>query len=213
MHDIDLVQQAGTEFEWWIGDKLRSPISLPVPMPYNGKRVYFVRFCPDPMIGLLNTAHDGPLPMLSPDRMTSFEHNDMTYDLVDNGGHPEIRRISARNPRHEMFLTLSPALPDIASLRDGIELWGCFSVGVDETPEIIAGEYEVRRDGDQVHLAMQPTEKWSPRGGMLVKLTLMFFPSIFRTWVRTYRWSAAISLTAGGQAATMRSAWANTAGD
>jgi hypothetical protein len=209
MHDIDLVQRAVAQFEWKIGDDARSPINLPMPMPYNGKMVYFVRFCPDPMIGLLNRAYDGPLPALAPDRTSGFLHQGMTYDLIDNEGHYEVRRASTCNPKHEMFIIFSPALPDVACLGNGVELHGRFGVGVDDTADIVAGAYEIRRKGDQIDMAMQPTENWSPRGGWLVKLTLMFFPSIFRTWVKTYRWSAALTLRQD-RSPVMRSTWTRT---
>ena len=111
-----------------------------------------------------------------------------------------------------MFVTFSPALPDIACLGDGVELQRRCGVGEDDAPDVVTGAYEIHRQGDQVHLAVQPTENWSPCGGLLVKLTLMFFPSIFRTWVKTYRWSATITLGEDGRAGAMCSSWIRTEG-
>lgn len=78
----------------------------------------------------------------------SFQYKDITYDLIDNKGHYEIRRASACNPRHEMFITFSSALPDVSCLRDGIELQGQFGVGVDDAAGMVAGAYGGKRHGD-----------------------------------------------------------------
>jgi hypothetical protein len=194
MHDIDLVQRAHAEIDWRLGDRVPIPIKLPMPMPFNGKMVYFVRYCPDPMIGLLNTSYDGLLAAVDTGESAMVSHRHMSYHLTNNGGHREIRRASTRSAKHELYLDLSPALPEVTSLRPGVEASGRFGVGVDDVEGIIRGMYQVRRVGDEIRLALQPTENWSPHGGPLVKLTFLFFPPVFRTWVKTFRWTASVTL-------------------
>jgi hypothetical protein len=206
LHDIDLVRQARTAVTLRIGEQERTPLRLPIPMPHNLSRVYFMRYCFDPLIGLLNPQYEGPLSPLEAEVPGPYQHAHMHYALEDNAGHLEIARAATRGDRHELFVTFKPALPDVAALRDGAAIQGRFGVGVDGAGGIVRGAYSVRRQGRQVHLEMQPTENWSPRGSLRAKLTLMFFPRVFRTWVKTYRWSATIELAAG-DLPQMRSAW------
>jgi len=67
----------------------------------------------------------------------------MTYDLVNNQRHYEICRASARNPKHEMFVTFSPPVPDVASLKDGADIKGRFGIGIDDAARIVEGAYVV----------------------------------------------------------------------
>ncbi len=206
MHEIDLLQRAHAEIDWRLGDTTCSPIKLPMPMPFNGKMVYFVRYCPDPMIGLLNSSFHGTLAALEPVDSPTVKHRHMTYHLANNRGYLEMHRVSARNPKHELYLDLTPALPEIGSLRDGTNVDGRFGVGVDDVEGIVRGAYQVRREGSQVQVTLQPTENWSPQGGPLVKITFLFFPPVFRTWVKTFRWMATITLKPD-EAPTMSSHW------
>jgi hypothetical protein len=208
LHDIDLVRQARTAVTLRIGEHERTPLRLPIPMPHNLSRVYFVRYCFDPLIGLLNPQYEGPLSPLEAEVSGTYQHDHMHYELEDNAGHLEIRRAATRGVRHELFVTFKPSLPDVVALRDGAAAQGRFGVGVDAEAGIVRGAYSVRRHGRQVHLEMQPTEDWYPRGSLRAKLTLMFFPRVFRTWVKTYRWSATIDLAASEP--QMHSAWSRT---
>ncbi|MBN1656809.1 MAG: hypothetical protein JXA93_00330 [Anaerolineae bacterium] len=209
LHQIDLVRRAGTEVVFTLGGEERKPLRLPIPMPYSGRRVYFMRACPDPLIGLVNPAHDGPLAAMYPEAAGEFEQGGMVYLLAERGGHLEIARAVVRTPRHELWMELSPPLPDMAALRDGAAIAGRFGIGVDADAGIVRGVYQVRRQGDRVHAEMAPTEKWKPRGSLLARLTFRFFPPVFRTWPRTYHWQAEIDL-AGEEGAWMTSGWTRT---
>jgi hypothetical protein len=67
---------------------------------------------------------------------------------------------------------------------------------MDADAGIVQGTYGARRAGGRVTLDMAPTENWTPRGSVLARLTFRFFPPVFRTWFRTYRWQAEIELEA-----------------
>jgi hypothetical protein len=151
--------------------------------------------------------HDGELPVLKPNGSLSFQHENTRYDLIENQGHYEILEISAFERRHKMYVTFSPALPDIGNLKDGSSTGGRFRIGIDTTPDVIQGVYRVECEGSRVHMEMYPDKNWQPRGTWLTRLTFLFFPPAFRTWVRTYRWSAVIETNRKTQTVTMKSGW------
>jgi len=181
MFDIDLVRQRNTEVEFRIGGTTYPPIKLPMPMPYNRARVYFMRYCMDPLIGLINQVVDGPLPKLNPGNATSCEYEHMQYELLHNAGHVEICKVSALAKERELYLAFDPPLPDLACLAEGIQVNGRFELGVDEIADIVVGHYGVSHQNTKIDLVMQPTEDWRPRGSLLERLTLRFFPPVFRT--------------------------------
>jgi len=207
MYNLDLIRRGGTELSFTIGNKPHEIIKIPIPMPYNFKKVCFARYCLDPLIGLFNNKYDGALAKLEPNQ-DSIRHEHMTYDLVQNDGHYEIRRASTNDTQHEIYITFSPPLPDIVSLKNDIDTSGRFSLGADEDGKIIQGAYAIKRQGKHVSMSLEPTEKWTPRG-FLTKITLMFFPSFFRTWPKTYRWTSEINLDTDSEP-VMQSNWART---
>lgn len=206
MTDIDLARVAGTEATLTIGDANHPPSRLPVPIPYSGQFSYFVRACPDPLIVPVNAQHDGPLPVLAAETAAAGASDGMIYDLRARDGHHEIARAAIQTDKHEVSLRLTPPLPALLDLRDGANVAGRFALGVDEHESIIAGLYRVERVGDDVTLLMRPTDNWQPHGSLMERLTMYFFPPFFRTWPKTYEWSAVVKLDADGEP-VMQSQW------
>jgi hypothetical protein len=114
------------------------------------------------------------------------------YELIDNAGHPEIREMVGSSDKHTVSFEFSPPIPDLPSLRDGIEVDGRFSAGADEVEGIVAGEYHVRRRGETVEMEIRPLEGWQPMPGP--------------TWVRSWIWRSILTLGADN-AVSMKAAW------
>ncbi len=206
LRKIALVRCGGTEMAIAIGGETRQAVRLPAPMPmYWGKQVYFTRYADEPVICKLNPAHEGALSPLAPDSAGIFETDGMRCELVDNGGHYEIRKMVGALPGHTVYYTFSPPLPDVTALGEGVNIAGRFALGVDEIEQALVGAYTVRRTDGRVQMTMHP-KAWQPTGGVLVKLTLSLFPPFFTTWPGLYHWTAEIAEEANG-GITMQSAW------
>ncbi len=208
--DIDLVRVSGTEARLQIGETTYPPLRLPVPVPHSRAFVYFVRFCADPLLVLVNRRYEGPLLAVTPDRATGFQHEGMACDLAFREGRYEMARASLREGVHEVSLRFSPPLPALLDLKDGAAVEGEFALGVDDRTAVLRGAYAVRRLGPEVQVGLHPTSNWRPHGTLLQRLTLWLFPSVFRTWPKTYAWSASLDLSEGPGKVTMSSRWRRT---
>jgi hypothetical protein len=207
LQNIDLVQRADSWFSFQIGENHRVPPKIPIPMPYSGKLVYFLRYCPDPIIGLFNMRYEGKLPILEPNENTSLLYKNMHYDLINNGGHYEIQKVSATEGKHKMRVTFNPSLPNIIDLKDGVRVNGRFNIGVDKTDNIVQGVYQIRYEDNRIYMEIYPDKNWKPRGNILTQLTFLFFPPTFRSWVKTYHWYAVIEINREAREINMQSSW------
>ncbi len=211
LREFDLVRKPGTEISAVIDGVAREPAVVPVPLPQYWKPIYFSRYSSAPVIGRFNDAHDGPLARFAPGDDGRFWWEGAAFDLIHNAGYFEIRRVAAiegeeAHPAHEIAMTFYPPVPDLAAMKDGASVRGRFSTSADGECGIIRGDYAVERAGDTVRLSMQPTEEWWPPGGFRARLTLMLFPAFIREWPKSYRWEAALTFGADGEA-VLKSRW------
>jgi hypothetical protein len=191
MHGMELVPRHETDARVRIGGVERSIERIPVPVPHTGHRSYLMRYCDDPLIVRVNPALDGGPLLMTPTPHVS--DGDVCYRFQERDGHPELRRMSLAAGTHEVWFSFEPEFPDLLALAEGAHLEGEFHIGVDDAA-VVGGAYEVRQDHGLVSLALQPTEEWHPHGGPLEWLTVRMFPSFFRTWPTTYRWTADLEL-------------------
>ena len=120
-----------------------------------------------------------------------------------------IAAVTAGAGGHVARLNLDPALPDPADLLDGSLIEGGWHVAVDGT-RLTGGRWRAARDGDDVELAMEITERWRPhRLPWLMRLVTTAVP-VFRRWPTTYRWRATVTL---GPTPSLTSRWERTASD
>lgn len=184
------VPQAGSEITIRIDGKDRTPAR--VPLPVDWKFAYLCRYTTDPILGNWNRPHDGPLSPLRPGQQLSYQDGQTRYELVDNAGHREIREMIGLGDKHNVSFEFSPPIPDLPSLKDGIEVDGRFSAGADEVQGIVAGEYHVKRHAGTVEMEIRPLEGWQPMPGTI--------------WVRSWVWRSAIAFGAN-DAVSMKAAW------
>ena len=190
MKNMNFVLRSGTMLSVKIDGVPRTPVQIPVPV--NWEMVYLSRYAAAPIIGRWNQAYNGELPALQPGSQLSYLAGQNRYELVENAGHYEIRRLIGFNDQHEINFEFSPPIPDLPALKDGSEITGRFTAGADGTPGIIAGEYHLKRQGQPIEMIIHPLESWQPNPGPL--------------WVKTWTWEGIITLEVDGTV-YLKSAW------
>lgn len=117
--------------------------------------------------------------------------------------------LAAGDPEHPVSLRFRPVFPDLTSIPDQHRRTGRWRVYGGDAPELCGGTWQLARDGDQVHLALEVEEGWRP-GPLppLLRMVTTVVP-VFRRWPTTYRWSATVTL---GDEPRIRSGWERTAG-
>ena len=190
LKEFDFVPLFGSEIYVRI-DGIKRKIEK-IPVPVNGSFVYLARYSATPIIGKWNKNYEGELEPLQPNQSNEFKVNDTIYSLIQNNGHYEISKIIGSDAEHEISFAFSPPVPDLICLKDGTEITGRFSAGADRTTGIIAGEYRINRNKNQINMTIHPIEGWQPMSGKL--------------WVKTYYWSADIEISDNNEI-TMKSEW------
>lgn len=209
MAEYNYVPQPGSDIWIQIAGEAREPVKIPIPLPMPGSKFYLAYYSPAPIYGRWNVEYDGALAALQPGGAGQFHVDDTVYELEDNEGHYEIRQIYGMDPQHWIYLTFSPAVPDLLALRNGFSLSGTFSAGADDEPSVLSGEYHVRREGGCVSVDLVPTSKWQPKLDLLMRVAMKFFPSEYWSWPTTYAWSADVYVDDPAQVTTT-SRWART---
>ncbi len=191
MKNMNFVLRSGTGISVYIDGVQRKPKKLPVPVDWEF--VYLSRYTDEPVMVNWNKAFSGELHPVKGSGMNAEKEGSSSCELVNNGGHPEIRKMTVSDKKHEVFFEFSPPLPDLVCLKDGVDLNGRFCAGVDKTPGIIAGTYNIRRQEGLILMEIRPEKGWQPTPG--------------RKWVRTWIWKGTISVLPDGTV-TMKSSWA-----
>jgi hypothetical protein len=102
--------------------------------------------------------------------------NGINYAYNNNSGYPEIRSIEYQLPNKKMSVTFSPSLPDLGSLKEGVEISGAFSINVNLHECVIGGSYTVELNNSEILLQLSPKEGWQPMPG--------------KSWVSFYNYEA-----------------------
>jgi hypothetical protein len=207
LHDFYFVRRAGTTLTIKVDGQERRPDTLPLPI--DGARMTFIRYSPDPLIATLNPAHDGPLTPLSRVSSNEAQLGDLYFELVDNHGRPEIAAMRRAYKEREVSIAFTPPLPHLLSLADGAATHGRFTISADPTVGVVAGTYQMTRQGDEVRMEMVPSLGWQPNESKRAVRFIYWVASDFTNWPKTYRWTAVIDLSRS-QPVTMQSGWQRT---
>jgi hypothetical protein len=190
MKNMNFMPRRGAAPVVRIGGALRTPATLPVPVDWE--MVYLTRYTDAPIIGQWNRPTDGELPALQPTQQLKCQDGQTTYELLDNHGHLEIRKMVTIGERHRIDFQFSPAIPDLSAMKAGSDVSGRFSAGADGVTGIVAGTYRVARRAETVEMEILPLEGWQPLPGT--------------TWVRTWAWNGRMTLGSDGQV-FLKSRW------
>lgn len=212
LHDFYFVRQKHTDISVRLNGREHQPDKLPMPM--DRSRMYFTRYSPDPFIVTLNPAIDGQLAPLRiepgkqeirlPDDAGSSAAGRLELAWV--GGVPAIARLKHGDGRHEIALAFDPPFPNLEALADGASVSGKFVIKAHPTTGRITGDYLVMKNGQRLHLELVPSGGWIPNERKLSVRIIYRVAGIFRTWPKTYRWTAAIE-KGEGAGAFMQSRW------
>jgi hypothetical protein len=197
LDEFALVKHSGTRIRITIDGHDRQPDKMTRLL--KGPAVYFTRYATRLVIASWNERREAALqPVSVAPGETTAEAGGMSWRLRWNGAHPETESVTATTGRDIVEFQFSPALPDLAALREGVDLAGRFVISVNDVPGITAGDYRVARAGDEVTLEIQPRLAWQP--------PILKGPS----WVASYRYEARVDLSA--EVPVLTSAWSRVDG-
>lgn len=170
----------------------RKPDTFPLPLDFS--KNFFTRYSADTFNVDLNKNYNGSLSPLIPVG-NKTEVNGITYELTDNKGHPEIKRMTAKKRNHEIMIDLHPPLPDIACLNEKIHLDGQFTIRTDNSSGTLTGEYFIEKQGLEIMMRIHPSGGWQPNEKRSILKILFLAVKVFKDWPKSYVWNARISLS------------------
>jgi len=98
------------------------------------------------------------------------------YTFSGSKENHEIESIVYQVDEHMMKLRFLPAFPDIAALKDGTEIAGKFSIGINETQGVVGGTYSVLKAEGKIDIELKPEKCWGSVGK--------------KNWVANYSYNA-----------------------
>jgi hypothetical protein len=192
LHDFYFVRKKHTEALVSIAGKAHQPDELPVPM--DGRKMYFMRYSPKPLIATLNPAFEGELQELRVTegsmQMVSGHH---IIELDWNNDIPVIKSVTRENETFPVQLRFEPGFPNVADLPDNYSTNGRFEIEAHPSTGRITGIYSIEKIEKEILVKMIPSGGWKPRP---TKLSLRFMYRVvktFRQWPTTYKWTAKIT--------------------
>lgn len=210
MYDFSFVKKRNTVVKITIDDAPQKLVNMPVPM--GGSRVYFSRYCGDPLIAFWNRANEGPMAALPVAEAGTLRAHGVDWGFVaDENGRLALATMSAGRPGNEgqpdrhLRITFTPPLPEVTALSHGANFSGKFVI--DAAPEAgeVRGTWQAQRHDDQVTLRLHPGGGWQPGEKSLMPRLIFFLARPFKQWPKTYEWTAVIDLSQ--PAPLMRSTW------
>jgi hypothetical protein len=191
LYGMSFAKRRHTDIEILIDGSRHKPDTFPLPL--DGAKNYFSRYSADTFNVDWNKNFQGQLLPLFPGEDNRTENGNLTYELVNNGGHHEIKRMSATNRKHRINIDFSPAVPDIACLRDGVKLDGDFVISTDGAAGAVRGVYSVRSGENEVEMSIYPDKGWIPNEKRLILKLLFMIVKVFKEWPKSYAWNAMIN--------------------
>ena len=188
MHGFDFVRRKGTEVVARIGDRALTPATFPIPR--GGHKVYFIRYAADPIIAFLNPPMPAPIEFSRPSSSGRVRVEGMTISLDSAGA---ITHVSTGSETRGAELEFGPAWPNLLDLADGASTQGRWRLEVARTP-ITGGTFAIAREGDEVSVALEVTEPWSPSELPWSFRLFTWIVRSFRTWPTTYAWTGSVHL-------------------
>jgi hypothetical protein len=192
LRDFYFVRKKNTEIIISVNGRKHKPDKLP--MPIDGTKMYFTRYCPDPLIANLNPNQNGQLPIVFfEDGIQDIAIGKYKYLITWNNGNPAIKTMIRKHQDHPVELRFNPAFPNIATLSDRTLFEGSFEIEGDYSTGKISGKYSIYRENGQTKIELFPCDGWQPRPDRFSLRFLYTVGSVFKQWPTTYRWEATIT--------------------
>jgi len=204
LHDMSFVQKKHSYLEINIGDKKHKADAFPLPIDWS--KNYFIRYSSDTFNVDWNKNFHGHLDPLIPDKNNRIEAKGITYELLNNSGHYEIKSMCSKNNKHHLKISLSPPMPDIVCLNPDLALEGSFMITTDKSKGAIGGEYYLKKTENEVALKLHPNKGWKPNESRFILKLLFLIVKVFKVWPKTYEWNAKIKLNETNHP-VMESSW------
>ena len=190
LYNMSFTKQKYTDISIKINNIIHRPDTFI--LPFEWCKSYFTRYSADVFNVDWNKNHMGILSKITFDNKEIISDNGVTYELINNEGHPEIKVISAANNEHKIKIEFMPAIPDIACLSDGTNIDGEFSITTDNSSGCIQGVYHLKKAGIETDIEINPSKGWYPNQKRFIMNILFFVVSIFKKWPKSYIWKAKI---------------------
>ena len=187
MQGFDFIRKKGTLISAKIGDRVLKPAGFP--LLRNFRRVMFIRYSANPIVGTLNPPMDKsfaaeiPVPGV-------IEAGGMKISVDENGG---VTAVTSEHRENCVEIEFKPPFPELSCMKNQSSDEGEWIFRISETV-ITGGKYLLFRDKNIVRINIDVTQHWKPVG---LPLSLRLFTSIlkfFRTWPSTYRWRGTVDL-------------------
>jgi hypothetical protein len=153
MGGCDLVRKTGPAFDLRIGGRRVTTGRLPGGWLHRRR---LVKYTAAPTAVVLNPASDGSVAAVDP----RTPGNVGVFGTLN-----PTASLPAPTPAcHCAGLVLEPAFPDIARLRPDVLATGDWRLAIDDNPAVVGGTWTVERRQDHVHVFLDITRGWRPRG-------------------------------------------------
>ncbi len=189
LYEMAFVKQKNAELKIEIDKEQHKPDTFPIPIE-NAKN-FFTRYSADAFNVDLNKKFEGELLPLVPTNYI-IEEKGITYQLIDNEGHYEIKKMSATQKRHQINIDFVPPIPDIISIKEKIENIGSFTISTDKNRGIIKGDYSILKQDKDIEMILRPIGGWQPNEKRWILKFLFLVIKIFKDWPKSYIWKASI---------------------
>ncbi|MCE1200841.1 MAG: hypothetical protein LWX09_01930 [Bacteroidia bacterium] len=179
LHDFYFVRRKNTEFQVTISGKTHSPDKLPFPI--DGKRMYFTRYCMNPVIATFLPSVNSPLKSLVFNGQNKFDEEG------------KLKEIRWNDNDYSISFSLEQPMPELNVLiESGSSFTSRFTLAGHKSAGSINGKITIHPEGDSLHMHLQPAKGWKPRPDRPSLCLLYRVAGVFRNWPRYYHWNAVV---------------------
>lgn len=192
LYKMSFLKRKFTHIDIEINNIKHKPDTFPLPINYS--KNYFTRYSADTFNIDWNKNQDGPLFPLEYHNNNIIYDNKTSYEIENNSGHLEIKRMSISNIKHQININFSPPFPDIACIKLELDkiINGKILITTDNTKGLIKGDYSLHAKDNEIFLNFSPTYGWIPNEDRWILKILFFMVKIFKKWPSSYLWNANI---------------------
>lgn len=189
LHDFYFVRRCKTKFEIHIDGKLHKPDKLPIPMDWSW--MYFTRYSPKPHIISCNEIISYQLNTIEViNGQTEVKLTNRTYYFLWENELPFLNEMRWDLPNSSFQLRFHKPLAHPDFLKNGHPMQFSFSIRESQDTGEIGGEIEFTKLDNQLDVQLTFSKGWIPK---YTKCSLRFLytvASVFRNWIKNYRWKA-----------------------
>jgi hypothetical protein len=186
LHDFYFVRRKDTRFAVTINNRQHKPDLLP--MPIDRQKMYFTRYCPNPLIATLNPAQNGNFYPLN--TLPGNDHEIVEFKFINGIDRTEVEAMTVLHKEHSVSVYFHPPVPDVARLKKGERISGRFAIEGHPSVGRIAGTYFLLESEGKVLAGLNPSRGWKPRPNKFSLRFLYTVAGVFKNWPKSYYWNA-----------------------